>query len=297
MATRKLSIISDQSNNNLTFLIDAYLQYKERSLAENSIRAYRQNMRYFRKRCGSIKSINRTLLNKIINEEGQLKTKNLRKAVIDNFIEWCVKEKHLPEPIETEVYKTRAEKHKNNILTINETQLRVLLAGVNNGKIRDVLNVGFYMGLRINELVHCRPEWVINDGKFLRVGDLYMWNLDDEFHPKSQKEHDVPMAIPPQVQKIFERGVRRTEEFGRMFGFNSDSTLRQNLKDCFAALPKPLCDNFTAHHLRHSCISYWLNEKRVPVQEVQRLARHARMETTMKYYHPDNDAHLSAFSG
>ena len=277
-------------------LSEDYLTYKYRYLAENSQRAYDQNMRFLLERCESMDDITRTNLNDVINESGRLKTKNLRKAVIDNFTEWCVKEGYINESIETEVYKTRAEKHQTNILTMNEHQLQILLAGVDNGLLRDILNVGFYMGLRISEIVHCRPAWIVNDGKFLRVGDMYIWNLDDEFHPKSQKEHDTPIAIPSKVKRIFERGARKTEKYDRIFGYNSDSTLRQHLKEHFQALPKPLCNNFTAHHMRHSCISYWLNEKRVPVQEVQRLARHARMETTMRYYHPDNDAHLSAFS-
>lgn len=277
-------------------LSENYLQYKSRYLADNSKRAYNQNIQFLLKRCDSLQAVNRKNLNKIINESGRLKTKNLRKAVIDNFVEWLIKEKHLSDPIETEVYKTRAEKHETNILTMNERQLTVLLAGVNNGLIRDILNVGFYMGLRISEIVHCRPSWIVGDGKFLRVGDLYIWNLDDEFHPKSQKEYDTPIAIPDKVKRIFERGIKTTDTYDRIFGYNSDSTLRQHLKEHFQALPKPLCNNFTAHHMRHSCISYWLNEKRVPVQEVQRLARHARMETTMRYYHPDNEAHLQAFS-
>jgi len=274
-----------------------YLKYKYRYLADNSQRAYDQNMRFLLERCESINDLTRPNLNNIINESGRLKTKNLRKAVIDNFIEWCVKEGHINESIETEVYKTRAEKHETNILTMSEYQLQVLLSSVDNGLIRDILNIGFYMGLRINEIVHCRPSWIVNEGKFLRVGDLYIWNLQDEFHPKSQKEHDTPIAIPSKVKRIFERGKRKTQKYDRIFGYNSDSTLRQHLKEHFQALPKPLCNNFTAHHMRHSCISYWLNEKRVPVQEVQRLARHARMETTMRYYHPDNEAHLDAFSG
>lgn len=178
-----------------------YLNYKSRYLAKNSQRAYNQNMRFLIKRCPSLNQLTRKNANLIINESGRLKTKNLRKAVIDNFIEWCVKEGHLDKIIETEVYKTRAEKHETNILTMNEQHLKVLLAGVDNGLIRDILNVGFYMGLRISEIIHCRPSWIINDGNFLRVGDLYVWNLEDEFHPKSQKEHDTPIAIPTKAKE------------------------------------------------------------------------------------------------
>lgn len=253
-------------------------------------------MTYLSDAVGSIHlhQLNRRMLNQVINAEGKLKTRELRKSIIDTFIEWCVKEKLLSDLIETEVYKSRADQNQNNILTINEYQLQILLAGIDNGIIRDIINVGFYMGLRISELVHCRPAWIVNSGQFLRIGDMGIWNLSDEFHPKSQKEHDTPIAIPGKVKRVFQR-YADAAPYSRMFGYANDSTLRYNLKPYFQALPKPLSDNFTSHHLRHSCISYWLNEKRVPIQEVQRLARHARMETTMKYYHPDNEAHLEAF--
>lgn len=281
--------------NNIERLSKDYLDYKSKFLAENSQRAYDQNIRFLLKRCNSLNGLTRKNLNKIINESGKLKTKNLRKAVVDNFVEWCVKEKYLDEVIDTEVYKTRAEKYKTNILAIKEHQLEDLVSEVEDRTIKDILTVGFYMGLRISEIIHCRPSWIIED-KFLRVGDLYVWDLEDEFHPKSQKEYDKSIAIPKKVTNVFERRVKNINKYDRIFGYNSDSTLRQHLKCAFRFLPKPFSNNFTPHHLRHSCISYWLNEKRVPLQEVQRLARHARMETTLRYYHPDNEAHLEAFS-
>ena len=295
MAVSNLYLVRHESNTGLSDVIDNFLDYKRRSLSKNSTRAYIQNLNYLKEHCKSLTDINRQHLNTILNQSGSVRTKALRKAVIDNFIEWCVKEEILAKKIETEIYTTRMEKHQHSILTISENELRVLLAGVDDGHIRDVLLVGFYMGLRISELVHCRPAWIVKDGLFLRIGDLRIWELADEFHPKSQKEHDDPIAIPPQVRRVFDRNTG-LPQYSRMFGYSSESTLRLHLKNTFQALPAPLCNHFTAHHLRHSCISYWLNEKRVSVQEVQRMARHSRMDTTMRYHHPSDDAHLAAFS-
>lgn len=295
MAEANLYILDDENKENLSIPIKSYFDYKVRFLAKNSHRVYAHNLEYLFQNCRSISDLNRQHLNEIINAKGSFKTKELRKSVIDNFIDWCVKEALLSMKPQTEVYRTRREQHEKSILTISEKQLQILLAGIDNGNLRDVILVGFYMGLRISELIHMRPAWIVNEGQFLRIGDLHIWKLVDEFHPKSQKEYDIPVAIPGPVKKVFDRHTAG-DEYRRIFGFASDSTLRFHLRPIFKTLPSPIGDNFTAHHLRHSCISYWLNEKRVSVQEVQRLARHSRMETTMKYYHPDNEAHFRAFN-
>lgn len=295
MAEANLYILKEHNKNKLSELTDRYLEYKFKSLARNSQRVYSQGLGFLLVHCNAISDLNRQYLTNIINTTGSLGTKNLRKSIIDNFMDWCVKEGHLTNRPETEVYRTRREANEKNILTISERQLQILIAGIDDGNLRDVILVGFYMGLRISELAHLRPAWITGEGRFLRIGDLHIWKLVDEFHPKSQKEYDMPVAIPAPVKKVFERH-QSGDSYRRMFGFASESTLRFHLRRIFKALPSPICDNFTAHHLRHSCISYWLNEKRVSVQEVQRLARHSRMETTMRYYHPDNDAHLRAFS-
>ena len=294
-AEQKLYLLNTESKDQLWSIIDHYYYYKSKSLASNSQKAYGQCLSFLKRHCGSFADLNRSHLNQIINAEGSLRTKTLRKSVIDDFISWCKKESYIETSPEIEVYRTRRQHNESSILTISENQLRVLLAGVDDGRIRDILLVGFYMGLRISEIVHCRPAWVIEDDKFLRIGDLRIWKLDNEFHPKSQKEYDTPVAIPSKVRRVFDR-QQYGDPYRRMFGFESESTLRYHLRPVFGSLPAPLSHHFSAHHLRHSCISYWLNERRVSVQEVQRLARHSRMETTMKYYHPDDQAHLRTFT-
>ncbi|MEX1120848.1 MAG: site-specific integrase [Balneolales bacterium] len=275
-------------------ILTSYLNYKRKLLSPNSMRSYRNVIRKLGGRISGLNELNRSTANELINAPEAVKTRQLRKAIVDNFIDWAIKEEWMSQAIATEVYATRAEQ-KKRIITISEREFRILLSGVDDGRVRDVMRVAFYMGLRVSELIHCRAAWITGKGRFLRIGDLCSWGLDDEFHPKSQKEYDIPVAIPGQVRNIFQREAG-TDRFSRMFGYHSDSTLRYNVKEYLKALPGNLGETFSVHHLRHSCISYWLNERRVPIHEVQRLARHARLSTTLKYYHPDDEAHFECFN-
>lgn len=278
--------------------VDSYLSYKYRNLSKNSIRAYKNVLSRLSERHGKIpvQKLTRDCLNTVINTEGAHKSRELRKAVIDDFQNWLLREEFISFLIPTEVYATRIGRQNGQILTITENQLAGLVDQARDLRLKTILQVAFYMGLRISEIIHCRPAWIIDGGRFLRIGDLRIWRLEDEFHPKSQKEHDPPIAVPHPVKQVFQNR-QSNNRYERLFEYRSDSTLRSALKVCFATLPDPLRRTFTPHHLRHSCISYWLNEKRVPIQEVQRLARHSRIETTMKYYHPDDQAHWKAFNG
>lgn len=240
-----------------------------------------------------VRSLTPQYLNEIINR-GAHSTREHRRVIINDFTRWLVKEGILKKPIPTEVITPRSERLARKINIINEQQFTSLLYRVDCHRLKTALQIGFYMGLRINELLHCRPAWII-DNKFLRVGDLRAWKLKDEWHPKSQREYDPLVAIPCQLHSLFSE-LQSLPKFNRILGYRSDSTLQRHLKKCFKLLPEPQCHTFSTHHLRHSCISYWLNEKGVPVYEVQRLARHVRIETTMRYYHPDNTAHFNAFN-
>lgn len=224
-----------------------------------------------------------------------MNSRQLRRAVMDNFMEWCIKEGFATHRPQTEVFQTQADRRNNDaIMTITEETFRKMLSTIDDGTVREVMLIAFYMGLRIGELLYLRPAWILKEGEMLRIGDLYSWGLEDEFHPKSQKEYDNPIAIPAEVSALFRRYLDMPP-YEPVFGFGSDSSIRRAIKESFYGLPENIRETFTAHHLRHSCISYWLNERRVPIQEVQRLARHSRMLTTMKYYHPDDNVHWRSF--
>jgi len=146
------------------------------------------------------------------------------------------------------------------------------------------------MGLRINELLYMRPAWVI-DGKFLRIGDKYEWNLKDEFHPKSQRETDNPIAIPREVRGIIQT-FTNYPAYDRIFTYTRQNIIHHLKRNARLA---GISKNVYPHMLRDSCISYWLNERQKPIQEVMRLARHESIQTTMIYYHQSDDSHFDTF--
>ena len=156
-----------------------------------------------------------------------------------------------------------------------------------------MLYILFYMGLRIGELLHLRPAWILKDFTFLRVGDLYEWKLKDEFHPKSQRETDKPIAIPNEVRDILKAHSENVSPYERLFRYTKQGVL-YNIKKCakLAGIEK----NVYSHMLRDSCISYWLNEREKPIQEVSRLARHEDLRTTMIYFHESDEAHYKTFN-
>ncbi len=53
-------------------------------------------------------------------------------------------------------------------------------------------------------------------------------------------------------------------------------------------------DRGTLHGLRHTFISYLVNDLREPLPVVQELAGHAKVETTMRYIHVLPDHHKRA---
>ena len=56
-------------------------------------------------------------------------------------------------------------------------------------------------------------------------------------------------------------------------------------------------DQDTLYSLRHTFISYLVNEKREPLPVVMGLAGHSRVETTMRYVHTSPDQLVRAVAG
>ena len=246
-------------------------------------------------------------------------TRQTIKAVLERFFMYTVRQGYIDRAPEIIAYSTRSERKELKRGYITEAEFGEFLDALQKDKIKNLKNihsptktiedkyrrlkalftVAFYMGLRIGELLHCRPAWILEEYRFMRVGDLSRWNLPDSFTPKSRHEHDDPIAIPPEATKALkEMALSCGGQYERMFGYRSPRWVQKCMKDiCETAFGKARSKTLSPHSLRHSCASYWLNERRIPVQEVQRLMRHADIKTTMGYHHPSTDAHYAAFNG
>lgn len=246
-------------------------------------------------------------------------TRQTIKAVLDRFFMYAVRQGYIDRAPKVIAYSTRSERKEIKRGYITEAEFGEFLAAMTKDKAKKLkpantptkaihdkyrrlealFTVAFYMGLRMGDLLHCRPAWILNDFTFLRIGDLNRWNLPDSYTPKSQKEHDPPIAIPPEAAgALRQMAMSCANPYERLFGYRSARYVQKCMKDIAEeAFGKQRAATLSPHSLRHSCASYWLNERRIPVQEVQHLLRHADIKTTMAYHHHSTDAHFAAFNG
>ena len=253
-----------------------------------------------------------------VNASDAWNTRRSMKYYIERFLKWCNNQGYIDRVPELSAYSTKAERKDRSRDYITEAELQLLLDEVSAIKkkkmnithsptrriedsykrISDLFTVMFYTGMRISEALHTRPAWIQDNYRFLQIGDLNRWNLPDSFTPKSQKEHDHPVVIPPEVQHIFRNRVKHCNGmYERLFGFRSSRWIQKQMKKaCEKSFGKERAKNLSPHSLRHSCASYWLNERRIPVQEVQHLMRHSDISTTMGYHHPSQESHYAAFN-
>ncbi len=301
--------------------MEEYVKRIPSELAETTVDSHSSYLRTIRDAFGDplLSRLTEKELTDYVNNFEKWGTRQTIKAVLDRFYMYVVQQGYLERAPEITAYSTRSERKERTRGYITEAEFGEFLAAMQKDKAKKLksvhapasqihdkyrrlealFTVGFYMGLRIGDLLHCRPAWILNDFRFMRIGDLSRWNLPDNFTPKSQKEHDDPIAIPPEATgALRSMALSCGGPYERLFGYRSARWVQKSMKDiCKIAFGEARAKNLSPHSLRHSCASYWLNERRIPVQEVQRLLRHADIKTTMGYHHPSTDAHYAAFNG
>lgn len=119
------------------------------------------------------------------------------------FLSWCVKKKHLREhPMASmrigRVKKTRVDR----FCTLEEREK--LLADPPNEEIGLILHVGFFAGLRFEEVLAMTPDWIVG-----RPGNLVISVEENEhWKPKDGEARMIPMH--PRLEAFLEDyGMRR----------------------------------------------------------------------------------------
>lgn len=136
--------------------------------------------------------------------------------------------------------------------TITETEFIEVIRKVKNKKHKLAFMLGFYAGLRVSEIIHLRKQ-DISDG-FIHV-----------LQGKGSKDRDIPIPKPLNlILKHLPVGMTR-------------QALHKAIKKYF---PKA-----HMHTLRHSCATYYLNDKGMDVMQVKALLGHSDVKTTQIYTH------------
>lgn len=136
--------------------------------------------------------------------------------------------------------------------TITEEEFLEIIKKVKNKKHKLAFMLGFYAGLRVSEIINLKKK-DITDG-FIHVKQ-----------GKGKKDRDIPIARP------IEKGLSHLP-----IGM-SRQALDKAIKKYF---PKA-----HMHTLRHSCATYYLNEKGMDIRQVQALLGHSDIKTTQIYTH------------
>jgi len=148
--------------------------------------------------------------------------------------------------------------------TVSEQDFLEGLKGVRKPKVKLAFLLGFYQCMRVSEVVNLRKEDVDRDRGFLHI-----------LNAKGGKDRDVPI-MPPVLRGLkylpIGRSVRSLERWANMF--------------------------FPGHHfhtLRHSGATFYLNERKVGIRQIQQLLGHSRLDTTQIYTHITPDTLKASF--
>lgn len=143
---------------------------------------------------------------------------------------------------------------------ITEEEFQEILKVTKNQKHKIAFALGFYEAMRVSEVVNLKPEHVNKGQKLLLIKQA-----------KGKKDRNIPIA--PEVMKGLKHlpvgiGVRALQ-----IAFKK-------------ALKKALNrEDLSFHSLRHSGVTHYLNAKGWNDLQLQRLAGHAKIQTTQLYSH------------
>ena len=143
--------------------------------------------------------------------------------------------------------------------TISEKQLIETIKRIKKPKTRLAFLLGFYQCMRVSEVIKLKPEDIDYDRGFIYIRQS-----------KGKKDRQIPI-----VDKI--------RRFLKHLPISvSRQAIHQQVK-------KYLPDHHF-HTLRHSGATYYLNEKKIGIRQLQQFLGHSRIDTTQIYTHvtPDN---------
>ncbi|MEK6936347.1 MAG: tyrosine-type recombinase/integrase [Nanoarchaeota archaeon] len=153
--------------------------------------------------------------------------------------------------------------------TISEAEFLDIIKQVKDNKTKIAFMLGFYEGLRVSEVIKLKPENIDKQRGFIHI-----------IAGKGNKDRDIPI-MPP-----VESGLKHLPMDVGVRG------LQKRFKRHFKSHPE-----LSFHSLRHSGATYYLNDKKVDIRQIQQLLGHSRLDTTQIYTHISPSQLKEAFGG
>lgn len=235
----------------------------------------------------SIQSIGLKDVESLITHLQQRVTKGYRvyvrtlKAAFNKAIDWgYVKENYF---LKVKLPK----KQKVNPAYIDERQLLLICKKIDVEIVREISILGFYTGMRLNELVNLTWRNVDLTEKIITVGD-------ENFITKGRNQRYIPICDEALTSILSQRERRKAIPIGNVFVFSKpdgkpytgDFISKRFKRACKAAgIDKAI--HF--HSLRHSFASN-LAQKGVSLYTIKELLGHSSISTTEIYSHLNMDS-------
>lgn len=149
--------------------------------------------------------------------------------------------------------------------TITESELKAIIKATRKPKKKLAYMLGFYQCMRVSEVVKLSSKHIDKGRKLIKIKQA-----------KGNKDRNIPIA--PSVL----RGLKHLP-----IGVGTRALQLSFKRVALEVLGRDL----RFHTLRHSGATYYLNEQKWNLRQVQRLLGHARVSTTEIYTHV-NDSDL-----
>lgn len=212
----------------------------------------------------SINKINYQVIVKLkqtLKEQGNSSnTINAKLSMLSTILKYAINSQYLESmpaiPFE------KITRDKMEFITVSELLKMLRYCKINNlQQLREILLIGFYTGIRIDNILSITPEDIQDN--YIRI-----------WHNKTNKPYSVPISykLKP-ILRSFKGFSWNYQQVYYQFRL-----MKQSLN---------LAKGITIHTLRHSFCSRLL-QKGASITTIQKLANHSNIQTTMIYSHIAN---------
>jgi integrase/recombinase XerD len=145
--------------------------------------------------------------------------------------------------------------------------VRDRLSKIENIKHKAILTITFSVGLRVSEIVGLKIEDIDSTRMMIRI-----------IQAKGKKDRYVPLSENTlSVLRQYFKAYRP-----KVWLFNGQSGGQYSVKSCQNVFKQLISEDFSIHALRHSCFTTLL-ECGTDITIIQKIAGHAKVETTQRY--------------
>lgn len=210
-------------------------------------------------------------------------TLNIELRTIKAFFNYCVQFNLLSHNQLSKISQIRIQEKK--LLTFSTEEINLLLANIRHQKLKLIVTIAAYTGLRLNEILHLKYTRINVQEKFIEIIN------SGNFTTKTKKNRIIPVpdTLLNELTSLFSDNGTPLLIDPESYIFSSDgkapfdkSYITRKFKSVLRKLN--LNEDLHFHCLRHTYFSN-LSRLNVPVNYIKELAGHSSIKTTEIYLH------------